>query len=80
MSTIELRLDDQVAERVKKLAEARHCTVEELITEMIEHLDVANAEKDPLLGRFSDEPAVVDQVVASAMRSREKNPLWQARG
>ncbi len=80
MESIELELDKQTVERARQVAEARRCTLEELITEIIEQLGTARAEKDPFLGMFADEPEVIDQVVESAMQAREKHPLRQTRG
>jgi hypothetical protein len=38
MERIELELDTQTIERARRLAEVRHCTVEQLLREMIENL------------------------------------------
>ena len=46
---------------------------EEIVTEAIDRL--SNIKDDPLLGLFSNEPEVIDQVVKSAYEARERNQL-----
>lgn len=41
---IELQLDEQTLERARQLAQARHCTLEQLLKELIERLGAAAAE------------------------------------
>ena len=67
MQTIELQLDEETLERARRLAEARHDTLESLIVEVIERLALVDMESDPILGMFADEPEILDQVVESAM-------------
>jgi len=75
METIALQLDPQTLARARQLAASRRCTLEELLKECIEHLGKTGTEGDPFLGMFADEPAVLDQVIASAMQAREEHPL-----
>ena len=75
MERIELRLDKETFERVRRLAESRRCSIEDVIKELIEQLGVAEATIDPFLGLFAKEPELVDRVVESAMRAREEHPL-----
>ena len=72
MEKIDLQLDEQTLERARRLAESRHCTLEELIREAIEQLGVTKAASDPFLGMLADEPELMDQVTELAMRAREK--------
>lgn len=80
MTKIELHLDKQTLARAMKLAESRHCALDELIKEMIENLKAFEAADEPLLGMFADDPELIDQVMESAMMAREAHPLrhWQS--
>ena len=80
MERIELELDEQTLERARRLAEARRCTVEQLLKELIEQLEVAPPTVDVFLGLFAQEPELVDQVVESVMQAREQHPLRQSGG
>jgi hypothetical protein len=75
METIELHLDPQTLVRARQLAASRHCTIEELLKECLEHLGAAAAAGDPFLGMCADEPALIDQVVVSAMQACEEHSL-----
>jgi hypothetical protein len=77
METIELQLDTQTRERARKLAASRQCTLEELLRALIEYLVVVET---GCLGMFADEPMLMDQVVTSAMQTREAHPLRQDSG
>lgn len=78
METIELQLDTRTLENARRLAESRHCSLEELIKEVIERLGMAETASDPWVGMFADEPDLIDQVIASAMRARVEHPLRQS--
>ncbi|MBI3989428.1 MAG: hypothetical protein HY347_07400 [candidate division NC10 bacterium] len=80
MERIELELDEQTLERARRLAEARRCTVEQLLKDMIEHLGVATPTDDVFLGMLAQEPELIEQVVESAMQAREEHPLRQSGG
>lgn len=75
METIELQLDEQTLEQARKLAAARHVSVEELLKEALGRLDVAPAADDPITGMFADEPELLDQIVEEAMQVRERDPF-----
>lgn len=70
MGNIELHLDERVIERVRRLAEARHSSVEAVLTDIIER-GVAGAGTDRGLGVLSDAPTVMDDVVESVLAARE---------
>jgi hypothetical protein len=80
MERIELELDEQTLERARRLAEARCCTVEQLLKELIEQLEVAPPTVDVFLGLFAQEPELIDQVVESVMQAREQHSLRQSGG
>ena len=74
MEKIELQLDEQTLARALKLAEFRQCSLEELITEIIEQMEVSETADAPFLGMFADEPELIDQVIESIMTAREAHP------
>jgi hypothetical protein len=80
METIELHLDDQTAERLRRLANARQVTLEELLQQTIARLGVNSEEDDPLWGLFADDAELMDQVVEAAMQAREERPFRAPRG
>lgn len=76
VKTIELHLEQRVLERVRQLAKARHCRIEEVFVDAIEHLPPTDkAPADPFLGMFRNEPELIDDVTRSAMEARERHPL-----
>jgi len=76
MEKIELQLDEQTLARALRLAEFRRCSLEELITEIIEQMEVSETADDPFLGMFADEPELIDQVIESIMMAREAHPQF----
>jgi hypothetical protein len=75
VETIELQLDEQTLEQARKLAAARHVSVEELLKEALSRLSVPRAADDPITGMFADEPELLDQIVEEAMQARERVPF-----
>lgn len=75
METIELQLDFQTLERARQVAASQQCTLEELLTSLIEQLGTDQSEPDSLVGMFADEPHLMDEIATSAMQSREASPL-----
>lgn len=80
MTKIEVQLDEQTLARAMKLAESRHCTLDELIRDMIENLEAFEAGDEPFLGMFADEPELINQVMESVMMAREAHPLRHSNG
>jgi len=80
MTTIELQLDEQTLERARRVAMLRRSTLEALIKEIIDLLAVAEGTGDPIVGMFAQEPELIDQVLDSAMKAREKHPLRSSDG
>ena len=74
MQTIEIKLDERTLERAQRLAQARQCSVQDLVKDLLARAS------DPLVGMFADEPELIDEVVESAMRARENQPLRRAGG
>ena len=80
MTTIELQLDESTLDHARRIAELRHSTLEALLKEIIERLATAEAMEDPILGMFSAELDLIDQVVNAAMVARERDPVRVSRG
>ncbi len=80
MERIELQFDEETLERARRLAEARRCTLEQLLKEIIAQLGVDKAADDPFLGMFAQEHQMVDDLTESAMRAREEHPLRLSSG
>jgi hypothetical protein len=59
---------------------SRGCTLAELVESLIQQLDATDMPADPFLGMFADEPALVDEVVEAAMKTREEHRLRSSRG
>jgi hypothetical protein len=55
MAKVELELNDATLERARRLAEARHATLDTLVNDVLDQT-TALAASDPLLGLFSEEP------------------------
>lgn len=75
MDTVIVELNAQTSERARRLARARGTTITALVESLITQLDRREQEPDPLIGLFADEPALLDQVLAQAMETRETVPL-----
>ena len=69
MAKIELELSEATIERLKKLAEERHATVERVIEDQFASANGA-ARPDSLLGLFADEPEVVDELLEHVREMR----------
>lgn len=74
MATIEIQLDEHILIQARKFAEKHQYNLEEFLVQIIEQLGTSTPD-DPLIGLFSDEPELLDQVVDSTMLSRESASL-----
>ncbi len=79
VKSIKLEFDEQTLERVQRLAETLHTSLENAIARAVERFEAQEAD-DPVLGVFSQEPELLDQVVDSAMHSRTCDPLRTTSG
>jgi len=70
-----VRLDDATFARAQELAAARHCTVEELLRDLVLDGRVATNCTSGLVGLLADEPELVDQILEDVYRTRETQPL-----
>ncbi len=72
MATIHLDMDEATLSRAKSLAEASNCSLEDLLSKIIAELPDQEQPTDSILGLMSDEPELVDEILASAMKTREE--------
>ena len=72
MATIHLDMDEATLSRAKILAEASNCSLEDLLSKIIAELPDEEQPTDSILGLMSDEPELVDEILASAMKTREE--------
>lgn len=72
MKTLELQLDESTFQRAIRLATDYQCTLEELFAQALDKLKAPSSSDDAMLGLFSDEPELIDEIVESAMQTREK--------
>ncbi len=75
MSTVQLQMDEITWKRAQQVARRQHSTVEVLIKDMINAISTMVDTEDPFLGMFAQEPELIDQIVTSAMQTRENTPL-----
>lgn len=75
MERIEIELDEETLARARELAEARRCSLDELVRAFIQQETKPTTSFDPVLGMFADEPDLLDEVVESAMQVRERDSL-----
>lgn len=75
MSIVQLQLDEITFKHAQRVAQKRHLTVEMLVKDIINFIATRLDTEDPYMGMFAQEPELIDQIVAAAMRSRETTPL-----
>ena len=78
--TIQVELDEQEADRLRRLASSRQMTPERLIRELIIQAAAAPSVKDQFLGLLSDEPELADAIIEGAMTAREQQPFRASDG
>jgi len=76
MVSIQIQLDEGTVGRLRSLAEARHCSIEDLLRDLLTGgCEPAGTSTVPLLGMFADAPALIDEIVEAAMKDRAEQPL-----
>jgi hypothetical protein len=79
--TLELELDEQTMARARQITSARGQSLEAYLTDVVRQLgrrDTPGETGDPYLGMFADDAGLINQLVASAMDARERQPLRHA--
>ncbi len=72
MTTIQLEIEDQIFDQIRQLADARGCSWQDLVKNLLRQAAPHPATEDVFLGLFGDEPELIDQVVDAAMQAREE--------
>ncbi|MGA9382733.1 MAG: hypothetical protein WBV73_28560 [Phormidium sp.] len=72
---VEIELDEKVFWLVKQMANQSDRTFSELVVYAIEKLAEAEPPKDRILGGWSDEPEVVDELLADIISDRAVHSL-----
>ena len=74
---MEIHLSEELERYVEEQVKAgRFSTRDQVVSEALEQFKHADAAgRDPLLGLFSDEPELMDEIVEAAMHDRESRPL-----
>ena len=74
---VEIQLPEELERYVDDQVKAgRFSTKDQVVREALERFQQTTLPaRDPLLGLFSDEPELMDEIVESAMRDRETRPL-----
>lgn len=75
--TIEIELNERALARLKKMAEEKDVSIKKALQDIIEHVLEAQVPDDPILGMFAQEPKLMDDAVADAMKARGRDPLRQ---
>jgi hypothetical protein len=58
-------------EKAQKVAESRQCTLEQLLTEMINLLASESVTNDPWMGYVVDQPELADQILLEMQENRQ---------
>ncbi|MFP3896618.1 MAG: hypothetical protein ACLFV5_07275 [Anaerolineales bacterium] len=78
--TIEIELNERALARLKKMAEEKDVSIKKALQDIIEHVLEAQVPDDPILGMFAQEPELMDDAVADAMKARGRDPFRQCNG
>ena len=77
MSIDELGLSDDTLKMAARIAQQRHCTVDELIRAILQPIDKPPRPGRGIIGLMSDEPELMDEVMKSVYEDRERRSLRQ---
>jgi len=69
---MKLKLYEIIDQRAIRLATYYQWTLEELFAQALDKLKTPSSSDDLMLGLFSEEPELIDEMVESAMQTREK--------
>ncbi|WP_041238379.1 hypothetical protein [Gloeothece citriformis] len=70
MKKLEIELDETTYDKIEQLTKTHHCQVSDLIKAMVEQLTQAEIMKDSLIGKWSNDAEVVDQMIAEILQNR----------
>ncbi len=64
MKKLKIELDETTYEKIEQLTKTHHCQVSDLIKAMVEQLTQPEIVNESLIGKWSDDAEVVDQILA----------------
>ena len=75
MTAITIQLSDTLYKKLQQAAQYRQATEAEMAKSVIQDFLEQNNAASSIIGLFSDQPELMDQVVADAMRARKTDRL-----
>ncbi len=75
MTTEPARIDERLLERVRKLAAARNCSVDEILQQALDRLEPPTAPGESVIGLFADQPELADKLIEDVYQTRESSQL-----
>jgi hypothetical protein len=72
--TVEVELNERTLIRLKQKAKERRLSIEMVLQDIVERFFEIEETDDSILGMFSQEPDLMDGVIAGAMDARENDP------
>lgn len=77
MSVSDSELSDDTLKMAVRIAQQRHCTVDNLIRTLLQPIDKPPRRGRGIIGLMSDEPELMDEVMKSVYEARANHPLRQ---
>ena len=69
------QIDAQLLERARRLADERHCSVDDILREALNRIESPLQSTKSLIGLFADNPNLADEVLEDVYRTREQGTL-----
>lgn len=70
MQKIELEIDQETYEKIEQLSQTYHCQLSDLIKAMINQLTQPEIMNDSLIGKWSNDADLVDQMIEELVQNR----------
>ncbi len=71
MENVTIQLERETLEKALDLANSRHCSLSQLIAEVIDLLTDSNVINDPIMGMVADEPELADTIIEQVEERRK---------
>lgn len=78
MATKPTPIDSRLLELARRLANERHCSVNEILQDALDQIERPGTPAKSILGLFTDSPELMDQVLDDVYRTREQGTLRQS--
>jgi predicted transcriptional regulator len=75
MATEPVEINPELLERVRRLAEQSHRSVDDILNEALDKMVGPLKPQSSIVGLFADEPELVDQILDDVYRTREQGQL-----